>query len=147
MKRMNNQLSGCERSLGFTLIELLIVVVVLGIIMGIALPSYQNHVTKTHRTAAKACLSEYANYMERFYTTHMRFDDGSENHQLPTLECASNGNTGRFYSYNVDAKANAYTLSASAIGAQASRDVMCLKLTLDHKGKKDVDGGNTQDCW
>lgn len=147
MRRMNKQQLGRGRNLGFTLIELMIVVVVLGIIMGIALPSYQSHVVKTHRTAAKACLSEYANYMERFYTTNMRYDDGNNNHELPGLECASSGNTGRFYQYTADAKANTYTLVAAAIGAQASRDTRCPKLTLDQKGKKDVDGGNIVDCW
>ena len=56
---------------GFTLIELMIVVAIIAIIAAIAYPSYINSVVKTKRAAAEGCVSEYANYMERYYTTNL----------------------------------------------------------------------------
>ena len=62
------------RHTGFTLIEVMIVVAVIGILAAIAYPSYQESVTKTRRSAAQGCLVEMAQFMERFYTTNMRYD-------------------------------------------------------------------------
>src|SRR5215469_15393153 len=58
---------------GFTLIELMIVVGIIAVLVAIAYPSYQQHIIKTNRTAAEGCLSEYSNYMERYYTTNLTY--------------------------------------------------------------------------
>ena len=60
---------------GFSLIELMIVVLVLGVLMAIAYPSYEAHVTKTRRAVAASCALEAAQFMERFYTTNMSYLD------------------------------------------------------------------------
>jgi type IV pilus assembly protein PilE len=53
---------------GFTLIEVMIVVALLGIIAMIAIPSYQEYVTRSKRSAARQVLMEAAQYLERNYT-------------------------------------------------------------------------------
>lgn len=51
---------------GFSLIELLIVVAIMGILMAIALPSYNQYLIKANQAAAKAFLLEVASREEQF---------------------------------------------------------------------------------
>ena len=76
-----------RKSAGMSLIELLTVVSIVAILAAIAIPSYTTYVTKTNRAAARACMSEAAQYMERFYTTKMTYIGADA---LMVLGCASN---------------------------------------------------------
>jgi len=51
---------------GFTLIELMIVIMVVGILVGIALPGYQDSVRKSRRSAAQAAMLDIANRQQQF---------------------------------------------------------------------------------
>lgn len=57
-----------NRNRGFTLIELMIVVVIIGVLAGIAYPSYKNYMMKTRRGDARAIMLAISAQQERFFT-------------------------------------------------------------------------------
>lgn len=145
-----------RRSAGFTLIELMIAVVIIGILATIAYPSYVKSITKSQRKAGEACLSNYATFMERFYTTNLRYDQDTDSNdvELPALDCASDGSTGKSYGYELDSTklgASTYGLKAVPKNAQASRDAECGTLTLDQAGTRGAAGSTeaeaVEKCW
>lgn len=154
------------RSRGFTLIELMIVVAIIAILAAIAYPTYTNYITKTRRAAATACLSEYANYMERFYTTNMSYNtDNSSGTPTPVtsltvvLDCAAQSETGQYYQYAFAAAPVALSQSTFMILAtpvpssvQASRDTTCGVLGIDQAGQRYYQGtlkdpSGVAMCW
>lgn len=134
---------------GFSMVELMIVVAIIAILVALAFPSYVNYITKTNRKAAEGCLSEYANYMERYYTTNLKYS-GLTSLTSVSMDCAATSQTGNNYSYRFPAAptTTAYTLQAVPINAQATRDTLCGTLTLTQAGTRGVSGSNTvQQCW
>ena len=63
---------------GFSLLELLVALAIVGILTGIAIPSYQNYMIKGKRADAKAALSELSVWMERLYTATGCYNPGPD---------------------------------------------------------------------
>ena len=144
-----NPRSSARAAGGFTLVELLIVVFIVGLLAAIAYPTYMDSMVKVRRDAAKTCLSEDAQFMERFYTTNLRYDQTLGGVAVALPGCSSGADVNNFYTVTLSAvAARSYTLQAAPIGAQLSRDTECSTLTLNNVGTKTESGSKTVDyCW
>ena len=87
---------------GFTLIEILIVMVVIGILAAIAIPSYQNQLRKSSRAAVQAVMMDIAN-KELFYlqSQRMYWDCASPCASFTPLGIALPDDVQRFYDVGV----------------------------------------------
>ena len=54
------------RSNGFTLIELMIAIVIIGVLLRLAIPSYKNYIVRTNRTEATQFLIDLANRQQQY---------------------------------------------------------------------------------
>ena len=58
---------------GFSLIELMTVLLITGLLLTLAWPSYQSHVRRGHRVEAATALMEAQHFMERHYAVQGRY--------------------------------------------------------------------------
>jgi type IV pilus assembly protein PilE len=136
---------------GFTLVELMIVVVVVAVLAGIALPAYQDSVRKARRSDAKAGLFAVAGRQEQFmldrgsYTIDMKdlgyaetasMTTDDEHYTIAAIACTSG------------VIANCYQLTATPIiGSPQTADAYCTSFGLDSRGTKSATGSADTECW
>ena len=130
---------------GFTLIEIMVVVALVGIVASIALTSYQSQARKTRRYAAQSCLMEYAQYMERYYTTAnnpMSYTGAV----LPEATCKTN--LASYYTFSLTSTAQAFSVQAVTSGSQTG-DTDCLTLELNSAAQQSSSSAtaSTTGCW
>ena len=136
------------RQKGFTLLEMVVVVAVIGILLGIAIPSYQNYVIRSNRTEGQALLSDAAARQERYYSqnpgsaTPGRSQAGHEFGQLAEQPVQPHHSDAHQHHLYPDRHAD----------HSQTRDKTCGKLTLNQLGERGAAGktGNNStvnDCW
>lgn len=145
--------SRIKQQRGFTMVELVIVIAIVGILTAIAYGSYENSVVKSRRKAAAACLLENSQFMERFYTTNLRYNQTNAATPvavaLPTFGCETD--QAAFYNiqFNGAVSATAYSIEAVPVGAQLAKDTDCGTLRINQAGAKSITGtvGTMDRCW
>lgn len=126
---------------GFTLIELMVTVAVVGILSAIAYPSYQQYVTRTHRTEAQTVMMSQAQAQERLMTNTGAYASQTIN----SPEGSSDSD--RYYQITVTTPTSgSYSITATPEARQ--NDEKCGTLKLDSVGRRGISGtGSVSDCW
>ncbi|WMJ70938.1 type IV pilin protein [Stenotrophomonas sp. 24(2023)] len=116
---------GMSSQKGFTLMEVIITCGIITMLVAIALPSYRQHVVKTHRVQAQACLVNQANVLERHYTRVLDYQGA------PVAHCAAEI---KAYQVHVELAPGGYTVVATPVSGHA--DHACGPLGLDQAGRR-----------
>jgi len=137
------QSRSARRNRGFTLIELMIVVTVLGILVGVAVPVYSDSVRKARRGQAKSDMVEAAQLMERRYTLNGKYDGKTLKQILGSDQSPRTGTA--HYTLTMQSDAKSFTIRATPSTATGQNKDKCGEMTLNQIGTKTA--ASTDGCW
>lgn len=125
----------------FVLIEMMVVVAMLGILMAMLIPGYQQQLLNSYRLEATQELLKLAVLQQQYYLEQQRFT--ADLSLLPAPDDSYLTASGRFrISAVLDPQG--YILKAEAVGPQR-KDEACQWFSLDQAGRKQ--SSPTADCW
>jgi type IV pilus assembly protein PilE len=140
------------RGAGFTLIEVMIVLVIIGILMLVAVPGYQESMKKSRRADGMRDLIELTARQERFYAQYSRYTPDIDTADGLNLERTTSAEG--HYDLEVvtcpgeaaDDFSACYVLQAVPKGVQ-EKDTDCATLSVDSKGQRSASGTLGDACW
>jgi type IV pilus assembly protein PilE len=145
-----------SRERGVTLLELMAVIVILGILASIAIPSYRTYLLRAQRTDATAALLRVAAAQEKFYLQRNTYASNDQLDDAPPDGLGIDGTEHGYYDLEITADAAglavgySVTATAKADGAQ-SKDTDCATFSIDQAGMRGAlnssDADNTAGCW
>ena len=142
---------------GMTLIELVVVIMIVGVLAAIAVPSYRSYVIRSQRADAKDALLALASQQEKYYLQCNSYADviadapSCDDSELQGSATSENG----WYALDVDeaaTDADSFEVTATAInGENQYQDTDCREFRVTDRGirtAEDAGGGdNTDECW
>ena len=154
-RRIHTRSARAQR--GVTLIELMIVLLIVGLLASIAVPSYRQYVLRSHRVEAQTALMNLAAAQEKHYLVCNTYTDAIDGPSDTACDVDRGLGFGDFdadvdglqtengwYTITIDdADAETYTATATAIGSQAD-DVDCTTFSIDAAGRREAE---SEECW
>lgn len=143
-----------KRANGVSLIELLIVIVIIGIMVGVGIPSYRNYVVRAQRAEAKSTLLRITAEQEKFYLNNNTYT--ADPVTAPPVGLGIPASENVFYQIAIVAAPGGlvvgYTATATpAPGSPQLADARCVSFTINNQMVRSaLDGGavdSTAECW
>ena len=130
--------NGARADGGFTLMEILIVVALVGIMAGIAYPSYQSYALAAKRGDAQATLLRISTLQEKFFSHNSAYATSTATLGYAAHPAVSNEG---YWAVTISGvTASAFLLTAAPAGKHADAD--CGGITLSSAGLR-----GPADCW
>jgi type IV pilus assembly protein PilE len=129
-----------KKTRGFTLIELIIGITIVGILMAIAVPSYQNHLRKGRRAEAQAFLMQVSQRQQQYLLDARTYAFGGN--ALTDLGLAPPAPVAAHYNITVTGAANPpqFTVTADPSGSSVQSPDGILSLTQAGQKQRLVGG-------
>lgn len=133
---------------GFTLVELMITVAIIGILASIALPAYQDYVTRGKLAEAYSHLSSLELRIEQYYQDNRSYD-GSKANGCGIADVTVAGGTVKYFDYTFACNDQTYTLTATGVNGQSTNGFV---FTVNQDGVKATTGApagwaTSTTCW
>lgn len=136
---------------GFTLVELMLVLGILALLLSLAYPSYISFVRKARRAEAQETMLDWANQLEIFRADQVTYDPDAVVDADLLRERPPPPDDTTYYSFDSDLSANAFTLTATALGNQdidKQGEQSCSTLVMNESGDRgDGDNATGSVCW
>jgi type IV pilus assembly protein PilE len=139
-----------------TLIELLVALLVVGILAGVAVPSYRSHVLRANRSEGRAALLGLATAQEKFYLECHRYATELDPAQGPDcdeqrLPFPVRSERGYYRLAILDADQTGWSATATPAGSPQDADARCQRLQIDGTGQRSAVDADVVDssleCW
>ena len=129
---------------GFTLIEVMIVVVIVGILAAIALPSYSEYITRSRIIDGTTKLGDFRAQMEKYFLDNRTYLDAGGNCGVPD----NAGGAGDAFAISCAGNATTYTVTAAGL---AAKGMSGFTYTVTQTGAKASSGPGSHytnaNCW
>jgi type IV pilus assembly protein PilE len=142
---------------GVTAIELAIVLAIVGILAGLAVPAWRDHVLRANRGEARAALLSLATAEEKFYLQCNEYtsalDPGAATACSPgNLRFPAASERGYYTLAVTSADASGWTATATAVSTRPQHmDTRCRTFQLTSTGAKtalnSVNSASDSECW
>jgi type IV pilus assembly protein PilE len=136
--------------LGVTLIELMAVVMVIGILGMIAIPSYRQYVMRAQRTEAKNALLQLQANQERFYLANRTYGTVANLVAANLLGAGGFSERGLYQIAIAGANATGYTATATPVAGaiiDMTTDAQCTSFSITAQGVRTATGTDAANCW